>query len=313
MIGKQTKVTSFGGCVRYVLKEEKSKLLEAAGVDGSPEQVAEQFELQALLNDKVKNIVEHTSLNFSPEDGERLKSDDALMLQIAHDYMKLMGIENTQYIIARHIDREHPHCHIVFNRVDNDGKTISDKNDFRRNEKACKMLTAKYRLHFANCKDHIKEERLRPYDRAKHEIYKALKEELPQAQSWDELKEALADRDIDMKFKVSRTTREIQGVKFEYDGFSFSGSKVSPEFSYLNIDNRLEQNACASSFEYLKQGFSQKDEEVQQSVSHSDNGSSIGLGLLNGSSSYDATAAEEAEFNRLMKKKKAKRKRGFRL
>ena len=313
MIGKQTKGTSFGGCVSYVLKEEKSKLLEAVGVEGTPEQMAEQFELQSLLNDKVKNIVGHTSLNFSPEDGECLKSDDALMLQIAHDYMKLMGIENTQNIIARHIDREHPHCHIVFNRVDNDGKTISDKNDFRRNEKACKMLTAKYRLHFANGKDHIKEERLRPYDRAKHEIYKALKEELPKAQNWDELKEALADRGIDMKFKVSRTTREIQGIKFEYNGFSFSGSKVSREFSYLNIDNRLEQNAWESSFKYPKQGFTNKDEEVQQSVSQFDNGSSISLGLLNSSSSYDATAAEDAEFNRLMKKKKAKRKRGFHL
>jgi mobilization protein len=313
MIGKQTKGTSFGGCIRYVLKEEKSKLLEAVGVDGTPEQMAEQFELQALLNDKVKNIVGHTSLNFSPEDGKRLKSDDALMLQIAHDYMKLMGIENTQYIIARHIDREHPHCHIVFNRVDNDGKTISDKNDFRRNEKACKMLTAKYRLYFANGKEHIKEERLRPYDRAKHEIYKALKEELPKVQNWTDLKDALADRDIDMKFKVSRTTREIQGVKFEYNGFSFSGSKVSREFSYLNIDNRLEQNAWESSFEYPKQGFTHNDEEVQQSVSHSETDSSISLGLLNGSSSYDATAAEETEFNRLMKKKKAKRKRSFHL
>ena len=88
MIGKQTKGTSFGGCVRYVLKEEKSKLLEAVGVEGTPEQMAEQFELQALLNDKVKNIVGHTSLNFSPEDSARLKSDDALMLNIAHDYIK---------------------------------------------------------------------------------------------------------------------------------------------------------------------------------------------------------------------------------
>ena len=313
MIGKQTKGTSFGGCVSYVLKEEKSKLLEAVGVEGTPEQMAEQFELQSLLNDKVKNIVGHTSLNFSPEDSERLKHDDELMLQIAYDYMKLMGIENTQYIIARHIDREHPHCHIVFNRVDNDGKTISDKNDFRRNEKVCKMLTAKYRLHFANGKDHIKEERLRPYDRAKHEIYKALKEELSQVQNWADLKDALADRDIDMKFKVSRTTREIQGIKFEYNGFSFSGSKISREFSYLNIDNRLEQNAWESSFKYPKQGFTNKDEEVQQNVSQFDNGSSISLGLLNGSSSYDATAAEDAEFNRLMKKKKAKRKRGFHL
>ena len=287
--------------------------MEAVGVEGTPEQMAEQFELQSLLNDKVKNIVRHTSLNFSPEDSARLKSNDTLMLSIAHDYMKLMGIENTQYIIARHIDREHPHCHIVFNRVNNDGKTINDKNDFRRNEKVCKMLTAKYRLHFANGKDHIKEERLRPYDKAKHEIYKALKEELPNAHCWDDLKDALADRDIDMNFKVSRTTREIQGVKFEYNGFSFSGSKVSREFSYLNIGNRLEENACASLLESTKQEPRHKEDNVQQSVSHSDDDSSISLGLLNGCSSYNATAAEEAEFNRLMKKKKAKRKRGFHL
>ena len=49
MIGKQTKGTSFSGCVSYVLKEEKARLLEAVGVDGSSEQMAEQFELQSLL------------------------------------------------------------------------------------------------------------------------------------------------------------------------------------------------------------------------------------------------------------------------
>ena len=226
MIGKQTKGTSFSGCVSYVLKEEKARLLEAVGVDGSSEQMAEQFELQSLLNEKVKNIVGHTSLSFSPQDSLRLQNDDALMLKIAHEYMERMGIRNTQYIIAQHIDREHPHCHIVFNRVDNDGKTISDKNDRYRNEKVCKMLTAKYRLHFANGKDYcIKEERLRPYDRAKHEIYKALKAEMPYAQSWNELKDALATRGINMKFKVSRTTREVQGVKFTYEGYTLSAPK----------------------------------------------------------------------------------------
>lgn len=54
MIGKQTKGTSFGGCVRYVLKEEKSKLLEAVGVEGTPEQMAEQFMLQTLLNVSIR-------------------------------------------------------------------------------------------------------------------------------------------------------------------------------------------------------------------------------------------------------------------
>ena len=318
MIGKQTKGTSFNGCVCYVLREDKSKLLEAIGVEGTPEQMAEQFELQTLLNDKVKNTVGHTSLNFSPEDGERLHHDDTLMLQIAHDYMAKMGIADTQYIVARHTDKEHPHCHIVFNRVDNDGKTISDKNDFYRNEKVCKMLTAKYRLHFANGKDNIKEKRLRPYDRTKHEVYKALKEELPNAQSWEELKDALFHRGIELKFKVSRTTREIQGVKFEYGGISFSGSKVSREFSYMNIDYQLGRNAFEDDFNNRQTTIRQPRKEAVQTVSQNrsedSSGSSLGLFSIS-SSSYNAADAEAnqemAEIRR--KKKKAKRKRGMRL
>lgn len=318
MIGKQTKGTSFSGCVCYVLREDKSKLLETAGVEGTPEQMAEQFELQTLLNDKVKNTVGHTSLNFSPKDGERLRYDDTLMLQIAHDYMAKMGIVGTQYIVARHTDREHPHCHIVFNRVDNDGKTVSDKNDFYRNEKVCKMLTAKYRLHFANGKDNINEERLRPYDGAKHEVYKALKEVLPNARSWEELKDTLSDRNIELKFKVSRTTRGVQGVKFEYGGISFSGSKVSREFSYMNIDYQLRRNAFEDDFNNRQATIRQPREETVQTVSqkHSEYISGSGLGLFSGiGSSFDVADVEAnqemAEIQR--KKKKAKRKRGMRL
>ena len=280
MIGKLTKGTSFGGCVRYVLKEEKARLLEAIGVEGSPEQMAEQFELQSLLNDKVKNIVGHTSLSFSPEDSLRLRNDDVLMLKIAHEYMERMGIRNTQYIIARHTDRRHAHCHIVFNRVDNDDKTISDKNDRYRNEKVCKMLTAKYRLHFAQGKDHVNEERLRPYDRAKHRIYKALKAEVLKAQSWNELKDALA----------------------EYG------------FSYLAIDRQLERNAYTPSCSYRE---TVRDNAIlppspQERASDFEESHSSGLGLF--TPSPTSNAADEAAFEaELKRKKKAKRKQGFRL
>ncbi len=314
MIGKLTKGTSFGGCVRYVLKEEKARLLEAIGVEGSTEQMAEQFELQSLLNDKVKNIVGHTSLSFSPEDSLRLRNDDVLMLKIAHEYMERMGIRNTQYIIARHTDRRHAHCHIVFNRVNNDGKTISDKNDRYRNEKVCKMLTAKYRLHFAQGKDHVNEERLRPYDRAKHRIYKALKAEILKAQSWNELKDALAEYDIDMRFKVSRTIRDIQGVKFGYGKYTFSGSKISREFSYLAIDRQLERNAYTPSCSYreMVRDNAILPPSLQERASDFEESHSSGLGLFMPtlSSNTSDEAAFEAELKR---KKKAKRKRGFRL
>lgn len=243
MIGKIVKGTSFGGCVNYVLKEEKSRLLEAVGVEGTPSEMAEQFELQTLLNDKVKNTVGHISLNFSAEDAARLATDDKLMLKIAHDYMKLMGIESTQFIIARHIDRDHPHCHIVYNRVDNDGRTISDKNDRFRNEKVCKMLTARYRLHFSEGKKNVKFDRLRKHDQVKHYIYHVLRHEVPKAVSWSELRRALRRYKIDTEFKLNRRTGEAEGVKFICNGYKFSGSKIDRQFSFVNIACRLEENA----------------------------------------------------------------------
>lgn len=57
------------------------------------------------------------------------------MVKIARDYMTQLRITDTQYLIAHHYDKEHPHINLVFKRVDNNGNTISDKNDRFRSEK----------------------------------------------------------------------------------------------------------------------------------------------------------------------------------
>ena len=304
MIGKIVKGTSFSGCVNYVLKEDKSRLLKAVGVYGSPEEIAEQFELQTLLNDKVKNTVGHISLSFSVEDGDRIRDDDGLMLKIAHDYMKLMGIENTQFIIARHTDRDHPHCHIVYNRVDNDGRTISDKNDRYRNEKVCKMLTARYRLHFAEGKEHVNFMRLRHHDRVKYFIYHALKREVPNARSWSELRLALRRYGIDTQWKLSRTTGKMQGVKFTCNQQTFSGSKIDRQFSFLNIDQELRYNALSATMNQRHVQVETICEEPRHEYQQ-ENHAGISLGLFTPSpTDYDTEEAIQA--NRLKKKKKKK-------
>lgn len=43
-----------------------------------------------------------------------------------------MGIRWTQFFIARHLDNEHPHLHIAYNQIDNEGKAISDKNEDKK-------------------------------------------------------------------------------------------------------------------------------------------------------------------------------------
>lgn len=329
MIGKITKGYEFAGCVAYVLREDKARLLAEEGVSGTPEEMAEQFELQTLLNDKVKNTVGHISLSFSPEDGDRLRNDDRLMVKIAYEYMEQMGIRDTQFIIARHTDRNHPHCHIVFNRVDNNGKTISGKNDRYRNEKVCKELTEKYGLYMADGKEHVNTERLRPHDKAKYDIYEALKQELPKVTSWEQLREALHKQGIMTEFKYSRTGGRVEGVKFIKGKHVFAGSKIDRKFSFANIEKRLERNKKFREMYQQTQRTKEphrptaaphpqvaqvQREELKPRYEESAIESvASGIGSLFTTSGYDATAAQEAEFAAEQRRLKKKKKRGMRI
>ena len=138
MIAKISKGGSFGGAVDYVLDKGKdAELLAGLGVRMKDrDSIVRSFRMQAALNPHLSKPVGHIVLAFSAQDAARL--DNRRMVGIAAEYLSGMGIRNTQFIIARHRDREHPHLHILFNRVDNDGRTVSDRNDRYRSERLCK-------------------------------------------------------------------------------------------------------------------------------------------------------------------------------
>ena len=161
MIAKLSKGGSFGGAVQYIFGSGKgADCLAGMGVlfKDTPS-IIRGFERQAAQNPGVSKPVGHVVLSFSPRDAARL--DNRLLLSIAVEYLDRMGIKDTQLIIVRHRDREHPHLHILFNRVGNDGRTISDRNDRYRSEWLCKRLTARYGLYFASGKEQVKEFRMR--------------------------------------------------------------------------------------------------------------------------------------------------------
>ena len=237
MVGKVISASSFSGTVGYVMKEE-SRILEAEGIM-SPEvkDMVQDFKDQTLLNPRLKNTVGHISLSFSPKDAPRMT--DALMTQIAKEYMQKMGITDTQYLLVRHLDQPHPHCHLVYNRVGNNGQTISDKNIKIRNAKVCRELTGKYGLYLAPGKDDVRRERLREPDKTKYEIYDAIKGNLPKCKNWNELEGKLREQGIGIRYKYCGNTDRKQGVMFSKNGFEFSGSKIDRAFSFTKLDNRF--------------------------------------------------------------------------
>ena len=237
MIGKVISGSSFSGTVGYVMKEE-SRILEAEGVmPPEVKDMAQDFKDQTLLNPRLKNNVGHISLSFSSKDAPRMT--DALMTQIAKEYMQKMGITDTQYLLVRHLDQPHPHCHLVYNRVGNNGQTISDKNIKIRNAKVCRELTEKYGLYLASGKDDVRRERLREPDKTKYEIYDAIKGNLPKCKNWNELEGKLREQGIGIRYKYCGNTDRKQGVMFSKNGFEFSGSKIDRAFSFTKLDNRF--------------------------------------------------------------------------
>ena len=237
MIGKIISGSSFSGTVGYVMKE-KSRILEAEGiVPPDAKRMAEDFNDQTLLNPRLKNTVGHISLSFSPKDAPRMT--DALMTQIAKEYMQKMGITDTQYLLVRHLDQPHPHCHLVYNRVGNNGQTISDKNIKIRNAKVCRELTEKYGLYLAPGKDAVRRERLRDPDQTRYEIYDAIKRCLPRCAGWKGLEKQLEKQGIGVRYKYCGNTDRKQGILFSKNGFEFSGSKIDRAFSFTKLDNRF--------------------------------------------------------------------------
>lgn len=158
MIAKIIKGTSFSGVITYMLgkREGMARILDGEGVrvDATSNEIAGDFNLQASMRPNIKKPVCHTILSFSSEDSERL--DDDKMVDIAREYLSQMGYSDTQYLIVRRMDREHPDLHICINRVDNYGNTISDRNEKFRSTKICRELTDKYLLKLGEGKTEVK-------------------------------------------------------------------------------------------------------------------------------------------------------------
>ena len=309
MIGKIVKGRSFKGCISYVLGDKNATILASEGVlETDAKSIINSFYMQSLLNPKLSKCVGHIPLSFSPDDAPRMT--DLFMERLAKEYMKLMGIENTQYVIVRHHNTSHPHCHIVFNRVNNDDKTISDKNDQYRNEKVCKQLKDKYSLTYGAGKDKVNVQKLKGAEQTKYEIYHAIKDALSKAKSWQRLEDALKQKGISIDFKRKGQTNNVQGISFKKGEHCFKGSEIDRKFSYSKLDIMLNDNNHSKEQQQIsisKETGSPILENVVSGVA--DVASGIGGLFSIQPSEYDSN---EAEILKQKKKKKPKKRRGFR-
>ena len=168
MIAKIVTGKSFGGAVRYLLeKSGHTRMIDSDGVELSDiRSLIGSFNFQRKARPEKVEVVGHISLSFHKDDTPRLT--DGFMAGLAREYMQRMGITDTQYIVVRHTDTEHPHLHILYNRVKYDTKLVRSHNERIRSVAVCKAMKQKYGLTFSEGKESVKIERLHDPDKVKY-------------------------------------------------------------------------------------------------------------------------------------------------
>jgi len=233
---------SFSSSLDYCLNREKASIIHSDGVRiGSPQFMAKQFELLASSNDRIKNSpLGHIVLSFSKDLNGKIS--DNMMALIAKDYLLRMGIKNTSLLVIRHEDRKHPHCHLVYSKINNlTNQKIHEGYAKLKSLKAVREINQKYGFN--------KNQHQTPFTESKNKYYQVKKEvsyylyqgvsgKKP-CKNWAELQHYLFQKGINTEFKTKGKSDEIQGVSFEKDDYKFKGSELG--LSYSKIETKFAQ------------------------------------------------------------------------
>lgn len=244
MIAKFKKRIDFTGLVDYAndikSDEKRGRLLSYQGVCVvSNETIADSFNTQLRRPDckgKIHHIgkpVKHVSISFSPEDAHLFPDNeegDRYMAQLVDEWLRGMGITNAQYIVARHFDKAHPHCHLVYSRIALDGSVISAYNEQLRSADVCKKIKLRHGLTFGNSSgEKVNRDRLLPVQQALFDLKTAVIAAADNASSWIEFQRELEAQGIEACFSFNRTTGEVRGISFAKGDYRFAGSKFSKQ------------------------------------------------------------------------------------
>jgi len=173
----------------------------------------------------------HASLSLPV--GER--GTDEQWQVAAETYLKEMGfdIAKTQFVVTKHNDSAHSHCHVVANRVQLDGKTVNMSNDRRRSHAATREAEKESGLHVYD-----------PHEQKQgkgrlHELRVKIDSALTDKPTIKQFQERLHKEGITLKLNRSQATGHVSGISYIDDsGRHFKGSALGKQYSLKGLQGR---------------------------------------------------------------------------
>src|SRR5688500_5765873 len=172
------------------------------------------------------------------------------MKTIGLDFLEKSGFNQHQYLMFRHYDADHPHIHILVNRVGYDGTVVSDSNDYARCEKVLRELEKKYNLTEVISSKQAQEramnknelEMMKRTNTPSHKmsmqniISDVLKSK--NQMSTNEFISKLEATGVNVIFNQA-STGYVSGISYHYQGAVMKGAKLGNGFKWSSIKNTI--------------------------------------------------------------------------
>lgn len=247
MTGDQVKGKSFRGALNYNLeKVDKgvAEWLDSSFAKRNERAIMEEVRMIRVLRPNLAKYFYHTSLNFPPE--ENLNNEQ--MVVIAKDYLEEMGFDQHQYAIFRHHDADHPHLHILVNRIGYDGTVVSDSQDYKRSETVLRKLEKQYGLsevvsskqaqERAMTKNELEMMKRTDEPSGKLKLQVSIKEVLDRKPSAEQFISLLEAKGINVLFNQA-STGFVSGISYGCEGMQFKGAHLGNAYKWQAIKNGI--------------------------------------------------------------------------
>ncbi|HEY2582738.1 MAG TPA: relaxase/mobilization nuclease domain-containing protein, partial [Mucilaginibacter sp.] len=283
MIASQKIGKSFMGALNYNLKKlnhpdpnQTAELLDTNFNSLDKEQIRREVELVRELRPNLNRYVYHTSLNFSKDDliennqinynrlqnprinntrlhNKRIENSpiqNSVLLNIAHQYLEAQGFTNNQYFIFRHYDADHPHLHLLVNRISFDGSVVSDSNNYNKSENILRSIERQYNLvpvapssqvhQRAAGKDELEMVMRTGKPSEKMLLQEMMKDLLSQKNlNVPELIRKGEQTGVHLLFNQASTGR-VTGITYFHNGFKIKGQSLGNAFKWAEIITKID-------------------------------------------------------------------------
>lgn len=255
MIGKIITGKSFRGCLQYCLHdkiadEKKNELVMKDRAEiilynqcyGNTRELIQQFNEVRRLNPRLSKPVLHVTLSLAK--GESLPNYK--LAEMARDCANDLGFSNNQFVAVLHKDTNHPHIHIVANRIGYDGKTVSDSNNYQKIAKLCRRLEIKHELKQVLSPNLFLPKELRNYqrlDERQERLKEHIKQSLAGSRNYEQFEQKMKDLNYDVIKMRGIAFRDQQKVytKGSEVGYSLATiEKVLAQKQELKIEHKHE-------------------------------------------------------------------------